>query len=311
MSLNVGSNSFDVVVTAEDNTAKTYTITVTREAATLSSNANLSIRSVTGYAISPAFNADTTAYTLTVPNAVSSITSNATKADNAAKSVSGTGTKNLSVGSNPFDVVVTAEDNTTKTYTIIVTRQEAEAVLSNDAMLDNIVVGDGALSPAFSATTLNYTVNVAGNVNSITLEVVKRNASQTVVGNGQKTLQVGSNPFTITVTAEDGVSSTVYTVTVVRATNNNGNPENPATAVETQTARKLYVYPNPIVNGQLIMDNGQLKAGEAINVYSVNGALVLTGNVSGGSNTTLNLSHLSQGTYVVKVGGKVAKVVVR
>jgi hypothetical protein len=57
------------------------------------------------------------------------------------------------------------------------------------------------------------------------------------------------------------------------------------------------------------MDNGQLKAGESINVYSVNGALIFTGYVSSGSSTTLNLSHLAQGTYVVKAGGKVAKVV--
>jgi hypothetical protein len=93
--------------------------------------------------------------------------------------------------------------------------------------------------------------------------------------------------------------------------NGNGDPDDPnnPTAVEAQAERQLYIYPNPIVNGQLIIDNGQLKAGETINVYSVNGALVLTGYVSGGSSTTLNLSHLSQGTYVVKVGGKVAKVV--
>jgi uncharacterized repeat protein (TIGR02543 family) len=116
----------------------------------------------------------------------------------------------------------------------------------------------------------------------------------------------------LTVTTEDGGYTATCTLTI-SASGGNGDggidPIDPNTAVESQTERKLYVYPNPIVNGQLIMDNGQLKAGDKVEIYSMNGALVLTGYVSGGSSTTLNLSHLSQGTYVVKVGGRAAKVV--
>jgi len=88
---------------------------------TLSSDANLSSLSVPGYTLTPGFNASTTSYSVSVANNVSSVTINAT-ANHGAATVSGTGTKSLSVGSNPFDVVVTAEDGTIKTYTVTITR---------------------------------------------------------------------------------------------------------------------------------------------------------------------------------------------
>ncbi|GHT15594.1 hypothetical protein AGMMS4956_15890 [Bacteroidia bacterium] len=185
--LNVGSNPFSIVVTAEDNSTKTYTITVTREA--VSNNANLASLSVTGYSISPAFNANTTNYTLTVPYSDSSITINATKADNKAQ-VTGTGAKNLNVvGSNPFGIVVTAEDNSTKTYTITAIREEPT--------FSFLVVGYN-ISPAFNLSITTYTLTVPNNVNSITIESTT-NGNISFVGVGTKYLSVGENPFYVQV----------------------------------------------------------------------------------------------------------------
>jgi hypothetical protein len=132
---------------------------------------------------------------------------------------------------------------------------------------------------------------------------------------------VGTNSSSYT--PSTATAGTYYYYVVVTNTNNSVNGTKTATtksnvatvtvnmptAVETQGVASLQIYPNPVVNGQLIIDIGQLKAGDVISVYSVNGALVLTGNISGGSGTTLNLSHLSQGTYIVKIGNKAAKVV--
>jgi hypothetical protein len=60
-----------------------------------------------------------------VSTTVSSIIINAT-ANDAAATVSGAGTKALDYGDNTFEVVVTAEDGiTTKTYTIVVTREDS------------------------------------------------------------------------------------------------------------------------------------------------------------------------------------------
>ena len=131
INLNVGTNTVNVVVTAEDSTTtKTYAVTVTRAAP--SSNANLSNLVPSVGALSPAFNSAITGYTVSVTNAVSSITFTPTAADAAATiTVNGTpvnsgqqsGSISLNVGTNTVNVVVTAEDSTTtKTYTVTVNR---------------------------------------------------------------------------------------------------------------------------------------------------------------------------------------------
>jgi methionine-rich copper-binding protein CopC len=115
-------NVFKITVTAEDEVAKkTYTVTVTREAAELSANADLKSLSVSGAALNPAFNAGTINYSANVPNAIAQITISATSAD-ANAAVTGAGAKALNVGANKFDIKVTAENGSVKTYTVTVTR---------------------------------------------------------------------------------------------------------------------------------------------------------------------------------------------
>ncbi|WP_171056436.1 cadherin-like beta sandwich domain-containing protein, partial [Paenibacillus sinopodophylli] len=79
ISLSVGSNTITTVVTAEDGiTTKTYTLTVTRAAAALSSNADLGGLSLSSGTLSPLFASGTTSYTASVANGVSSITATPT-----------------------------------------------------------------------------------------------------------------------------------------------------------------------------------------------------------------------------------------
>jgi len=101
----------------------------------ISANADLSDLSVSSGIISPAFTSASTNYSLTVNNAVTSITVTPTSSDaNATMTVNGnavtSGTASssiaLSVGSNSINTVVTAQDGTTiKTYTITATRAAA------------------------------------------------------------------------------------------------------------------------------------------------------------------------------------------
>lgn len=71
------------------------------------------------------FKANTTKYSVTVPNSVSEVEVYATAQDSKA-TVSGTGKMKLDVGSNQAKVVCTAEDGTTKTYVINITRKSLE-----------------------------------------------------------------------------------------------------------------------------------------------------------------------------------------
>ena len=88
----------------------------------ISDDATLKSLSVNAGSITPEFVENQANYTLTVENAVSSIVISA-EANSSKASISGTGSRMLSVGENDFEIVVTAEDNTTKIYTIIVTRK--------------------------------------------------------------------------------------------------------------------------------------------------------------------------------------------
>ncbi|GHV09731.1 hypothetical protein FACS1894162_0960 [Bacteroidia bacterium] len=84
------------------------------------------------------------------------------------------------------------------------------------ALLGNLSVSTGTLSPAFDSYKLSYTVNVAQNVTDITLTATKDYATQTIIGDGAKTLDPGKNTFNIEVTANDGATKTTYTVNVIR-----------------------------------------------------------------------------------------------
>ena len=89
-----------------------------------SSNNWLRGLSVDGYSLTPTFSSDTTDYSLIVENEVKSIDVSASAADTNA-SISGRGSHRLSVGNNTINIVVTAEDGGTRTYTINVVRKEA------------------------------------------------------------------------------------------------------------------------------------------------------------------------------------------
>ncbi|GHT38853.1 hypothetical protein AGMMS49965_03370 [Bacteroidia bacterium] len=223
-SLNVGSNSFNIVCTAEDGTPKTYTVNITRAAPVVQSNdATLSSLSVNQGTLTPTFNANTTSYSVSVANSVASITISAT-ANHDAASVAGVGNQSLSVGNNSFNIVCTAEDGTPKTYTVNITRA-APVVQSNDATLSSLSVNQGTLTPTFSASTTSYSVNVANSVASITISATANHDAASVAGVGSQSLSVGNNPFNIVCTAEDGTPKT-YTVTVTRAAptlSNNAN----------------------------------------------------------------------------------------
>ena len=244
IALSIGSNTVRVVVSGQDGTTKTYTVSIQRERKaettssggghdSQSSDATLSGLGVGSGTLTPGFAAATTSYTVTVPNATSSITvtptvneSHATVTVSGAAVTSGNASNpmSLTVGSNTINIVVTAQDNSTKTYTITVTRQ-APSQLSSDATLSGLSVGSGSLSPTFAAGTASYTVTVANAISSITVTPTVNESHATVTVSGAAvtsgsasspmSLTVGSNTISIVVTAQDSTTNT-YTITVTR-----------------------------------------------------------------------------------------------
>jgi len=212
-SLGEGSNSIPVKVTAQNGTVKTYTITVFRPA---SNNADLKSLSVNHGTLTPTFNANTVAYTVTVANSVSSITVSATMADNTA-TLEGTGDYSLDVGNNLIEVKVTAQDGkTVKTYTITVFRAAI-----NNVDLSTLSVNPGTLFPAFNNNITAYIVNVANSVSSITISATALDDAAIVEGTGVHLLEPGNNPIEVKVTNQISGTVKIYTIMVVRAASNN------------------------------------------------------------------------------------------
>jgi hypothetical protein len=227
----VGANEIKVVVTAEDGTStSTYTVTVTRAA--LSTISTLSALSLNPGTLSGGFTSATLNYTASVLNSITSIQLRPT-ANNSAASIKVNGTVvasgsessgiPLTVGSNTLTIIVTAEDGTsTSTYTVTVTR----AALSTVSTLSALSLNPGALSGGFTSATLNYTASVLNSITSIQLTPTASSSAASIKVNGVTVasgslsagipLSVGANTITIVVTAEDGTSTSTYTLIVTR-----------------------------------------------------------------------------------------------
>ena len=128
--LQKGANEITVQVTSEDGAKKTkYKITVNltltpTEEELMKANANLSTLEIKGQKIE--FNAEEVKYYIDVPYETKELEITAT-AVNPNAQVAISGNDKLIVGKNTVNIVVTAEDTTTtKTYSILVTRQEAK-----------------------------------------------------------------------------------------------------------------------------------------------------------------------------------------
>ena len=235
VSLNMSNNVITVDVTAEDgNTAQTYTITVTR-AAPPSTDATLSSLSMTGIDFGT-FAPATASYTAQVADSVSHTTVTPTVNHPGASYViklGGTtdadGVIALAVGSNVITVEVTAQDGeTTRTYTVTVTRAEPS---STDATLSSLSLS-GIDFGTFDSTTSSYTAQVANDVTKTTVTPTVNHSGASYViklggvtdEDGAISLSVGDNVITVEVTAEDGITTQTYTVTVTRDVSNLRGP---------------------------------------------------------------------------------------
>ena len=208
-----------VVVTAEDGVAmKTYTLSVTRA---LSSDNTLSGLTLSAGALDPLFAATTLAYSVMVAHAVTAITlTPAVTQPDASVTVGGgapDAAQMLSVGGNTIEIVVTAQNAATKTYTLTVTRAK-----SPDATLRTLQLSDGTLAPNFGPDTVSYTASVPNRTASITItpETTHADASVTVAGgaaNSAQSLAIGDNTILIVVTAADELATKTYTLSVTRA----------------------------------------------------------------------------------------------
>jgi hypothetical protein len=220
-----------LTVTSPDGRAKIYTVTL--RAIPLGGDNTLKSLTLSPGTLSPAFSAGTQDYKVDVAAAVAEVTISAIKSDanavisgdvpnegQATITLDGPGTTKV------VSIVVTAPNGTSKTYTITVKR----ATPSNDDALSGLTVNPGSLDPDFAPGILSYSVQVTNNVDSVIFSATKSDPNAVVFAFGSVIAAAGTptgqvflplrgrrTEVDITVTAQDGVTTRTYTITVTRS----------------------------------------------------------------------------------------------
>lgn len=218
-SLNYGNNHFSIVVTAPSGDKKTYNINVIRKD-NRSGNNRLASMTVNGGELKPGFSPNTESYNLSVPFSVNNLNIKANPEDNKAK-VSIQNQDNLvAEETTTVKVVVTAENGSSRTYTIYVTRgKDPNKILSTNNYLSELSVSAGQLSPSFQKEQLKYVVYLPYEVDHIDItSSVEDSKYATIRKEGPEQLSVGANQYKLTVTAEDS-STREYIIVVYRGHN--------------------------------------------------------------------------------------------
>lgn len=87
---------------------------------------------------------------------------------------------------------------------------------SDNSNLSSIQIAEGVISPEFSKTVKEYTVNVPYEATKLSIAATPEHSKGTVTINGNDELKVGENLIEIIVTAEDS-STDKYTIKAIRA----------------------------------------------------------------------------------------------
>lgn len=135
-------------------------ITKAQLEASYSKDNNLKSLTVDGATITPEFNKDVTDYKVELGANTTSITINATPNDSKSR-IAGTGTFEVTEGDNKFQIVVTAENGSTKTYNLIASVIDPNPITVKDIKGKELVVvkRESLLTSPTSYTETKTTIN--------------------------------------------------------------------------------------------------------------------------------------------------------
>lgn len=206
--LKEGENEVKIIVTAEDGSKNTYTLTVTREEI---NSAYLEDLKAKNYEIMPEFNKYKNKYTLKANYETTSLDLNITPEDPKATYIV-EGNENFEVGINKITITVTSRKGDKKEkYEIEVERQKD----ANNYLL-MLYTSHGNLVPNFEKDLLEYTVDIPNNIEEIEIYVESEDPACTVAGAGKHILQTGENKIHVTVNTSNLIERT-YILTINRA----------------------------------------------------------------------------------------------
>ncbi|MFZ4593389.1 MAG: cadherin-like beta sandwich domain-containing protein [Verrucomicrobiaceae bacterium] len=316
MALNVGTNTVDVRVTAQDGvTQKTYTVTVRRIALPTVSTPTATAITATAASLGGNVTSDGGA-TITEHGVVYSTTasnSNPLIGGTSVTKVIGAGTtvlftvpvSGLTQGTSySFKAYATNSGGTSYTSSATFT------TLSANADLSALGLSSGTLSPIFASSSSTHSASVSNTTTSITATPTRAQANATIQvrvnsgtyaavtsgsASGALALNVGANNVEVRVTAQDGTTQKIYTVMVTRMAPPNVN--SPAATSLTATGATLGAS---VISdgGATITELGIVYSATASNANPLIGGAGVTKVIGTGTTGefTIPRSGLTQGT---------------
>lgn len=190
---------------------------------TKSSNSKLSSLQIAEGVITPEFNSNVREYAVMVPNEITKLSIVATP-EHSKATVKITGNEELQVGENNVEIVVTAEDGSTDTYKIIVTRALPELNLQTLSIYyidENNQKVEIKLEPQFVFNTYEYKnlEKLSYTIKELQVDATanRENAKIEIIGNEK--IKAGKNEITIKVTLPNETGSEeqkTYKITIER-----------------------------------------------------------------------------------------------
>lgn len=208
--LQVGINTTNIEVTAQNGKIKNYKINITRQP--ISNNNNLKMLNTKTLFLNENFYKDLQDYTVTVPYKTNELTIYATSEDENA-TINIIGNHNFVVGDNVVVVEVTSEDSQIKQYKIKVTRQEK----SSNNNLKRIVIEELDRTINVYGNRTDYGISFNKKISEVTLNVTSEDENATVKIEKSYMLKQNDNKITIEVIAENGESKS-YTINLKKQT---------------------------------------------------------------------------------------------
>jgi hypothetical protein len=239
--LDFGNNEIEIVVTAEDKSTSSYFVTINRTKYSIKTLSKLNVVAdgIT-YDITPELTDNVSTYSLNeaIPFASKTITINAiaTDAEHGA-TVSNVGSHDILTGQSSIDLIVTAQDNTTRTYTLNLNRK-----YNSDNTINNLAIA------GYSPTLVNagidettYTLTVPNSISEIKPSDVSFTKSSDAKSNITETLSLSTqdsskNVYSFTVTSESG-SIHKYSTTITRTKSSDNNLTSISLAVSKSDVR--------------------------------------------------------------------------
>ena len=169
--------------------------------------------------------------------------------------------------------------------------------VSTDATLSDLTIEGGTVA-GFDPDVMHYDVDLPEGITDVpTVDAVVNDPTASYVVTPATDLygDEGERTTTVVVTAEDGTTTSVYTITF-----------NVITDINQSAANRLSVYPNPARDQIVIkgLDSGMSE----IKILDITGKVVKNVNVSG-DRMNVDISDLKAGYYFIKANNKAFRLI--